>query len=119
MRALGILSLVATSGCSLLLDTNGASEADEPATVDAGADASPDAGAAGVYRSLVLSDGPVAYFRFEETSGATCKNEVPGSTVSCAYPASGIVRGGAGAFGAAVCFENRDALVTFIGPTEF
>ena len=87
--------------CGLLIDTSGLSDGAEPGTDGAtsgdggiGTDAAGDVaqtgdGATGVdssadaeadaprltYREVVLSDGPIAYYRLAETSGAVAKDE--------------------------------------------
>lgn len=100
-RAAFALPLVVLAGCSLFtsledFDGDGTGEADA-ATPDGlatandsgttpGTDGSADADASApttpseTYRAAVLADQPIAYFRFEETSGTSLKDETNGHT---------------------------------------
>lgn len=53
--------------------------------VEGGVEPRPDA-----YGIAVLADKPIAYFRFEETSGESPKNEIPGSAVSALVSGSDV-----------------------------
>jgi hypothetical protein len=93
-RAIGLTVLVLLAGCSLFTsledyDGDGAgggpdaspsdapvgpSDADAPADGGESADGGPDRSAR--YRAAIMADSPIAYFRFEEESGTTTKDEV-------------------------------------------
>lgn len=45
------------------------------------------------YRDAVLADSPIAYFRFEETTGTAAKNEIADSPVTAILPATGVTLG--------------------------
>jgi hypothetical protein len=95
-----------TSGLSNGADNADGSPALDSSVTDAPPDGSAeradaDTGAAmSAYEAAVASDGPIAYFHFEETGGAACADEL--RTLSCAYSGTGIVHGVSGVSGAAV-----------------
>jgi hypothetical protein len=116
------LAAVACGACSLLLDTgdttggpNDAGGADTSPAGDAGAESSTPADP---YAAVVLGDAPLAYFRFDDSGTGSCRNEVAGSTVTCAYPAVGTVMR-PGISGTSVCFTNLTSVVAMIGAFEF
>jgi len=94
-RAVVLGSVALASACSLLVDSGGLS-GDAPETRDGGdatatdgpsglpsdgsieaaSDAGPDVVAVHPYVAAVLADGPIAYYRFEETTGFAAKTEV-------------------------------------------
>src|SRR5690606_41928406 len=98
--AVVVLLGACSSGCALLFGLDGygpgSADPDVPAdgaadargTTDAGADAEPSRTAS--YQEVVMLDGPLAYFRFEEQTGTSCKNEISGSPVQCTYVAGSI-----------------------------
>lgn len=69
--------LVSPSGCSDEAQS-GAGGSTDPGGSNTGAPTSSGGatGAADAYRAIVLADGPVAYWRFEESAGATARDEV-------------------------------------------
>jgi hypothetical protein len=96
------------SACSLFTDLRGFSE---PSHGDA-APTSNDSGDAGVedsspsttdgesdapvtlpqdpYAKAVLADGPIAYFRLDDTSGSICRNEVANGAITCVFSDTGL-----------------------------
>lgn len=56
-------------------------------------DGSGDGGDGDRYRAAVLADSPIAYFRFEETTGTAAKNEIADSPVTAILPATGVTLG--------------------------
>ncbi len=132
---LGAASLVA---CSVLADLDGfsdgscgpecASDSGTPSDPDAtrplvpdGNDAASDAGVAGEPLSAaILRDRPIAYFRFEESSGDVCKNEISDSPLICSL-SSGSPGGlrlratGSGGSRVGVGLASADAAVVISG----
>ena len=53
---------------------------DAAASDGAPLDGTPEEGSAATdaYAATVLADGPIAYFRFSDANGSTCKNEIAG-----------------------------------------
>lgn len=119
--------MTSTVGCSLLIATNdladgtaaptleGGPAADAGGGDDGGAPPSSggDAGVSETYRSAVLSDGPIAYWRLNAPPGTSVlTNEVPGGP--SAVLAGGVTLGVEGAFGkdddTAAAFDGAGAL---------
>jgi Concanavalin A-like lectin/glucanases superfamily len=73
------------------------------------------------YRDAVLADGPIAYFRFDEMSGTSAKNEIAGSLVTAVYPASGVTLGAEGinASSRSVRLDLASAPVNVFNATSF
>ncbi len=137
MRSLLVGSAVASSvaGCSLLVPSDGLSGGDEVTrdasvapladatspsdggivTVDGG-DAT---GGTDAYRASIVANGPIAYFRFEESSGTICRNEIAGSPITCLYPPSNVTFGRPGAIGRCVRTDTDNAQLSVTGPTDF
>lgn len=138
------LTLAAASlvACSVLADLDGfsggncgpecASDGGTPLDPDAtrplvpdGSDAASDGGVAGEPLSeAILRDRPIAYFRFEESSGDVCKNEVSGSPLICSL-SSGSPGGlrlratGSGGSRVGVGLASTDAAVVISGTFPF
>jgi hypothetical protein len=70
------------------------------------------------YRSEVIADSPIAYFRFEGEQSAGCTNEVSPSPISCIYPADGVTRGVPGPVGRALHFDGTSQ-VALAGGLDF
>ncbi len=132
-RTLALSIVLAHVGCSLGADLSGFSSggSQENGPADAGAEASSssaeasalEAGEAGAatspYVRAVRDDGPIAYFRFEESGGQICANEIAGSPISCLYPSSKVTYGATGAVGRCARFEDFLVRTTLAGPTDF
>jgi hypothetical protein len=71
------------------------------------------------YSASVLSDGPIAYFRFEDAAGPSCINEIDGSPISCIYPTVDVTLRAPGADGAGHCLSADTALTNVFGPLDF
>ncbi|MDB4938467.1 MAG: Autotransporter adhesin [Labilithrix sp.] len=125
----GLVSLFATiaasgAACGSFGATNDVAEGGVGPSVDAGADAAPDAGSA--YAAAVLADNPVAYYRLED-DGATHGAGVLYEEVSKSYV--GAIRSGApsfqapGAVGKAIRFDGHSWIElpkqTLAGRTAF
>lgn len=100
--ALSCIFASALVGCSLFVDTGGLNDGSSDASIDAngsadggadgssdtgnGVDASSDANVVGdgssAYATAILADGPIAYFRLNETSGNTITSAVGSFTGS-------------------------------------
>jgi trimeric autotransporter adhesin len=96
------------------------------ASPDAGPEPIAEAGQDGAsvsdaYRDAVLADAPIAYFRFEDTSGAGARNEIAGSTVTCVLPAAGVTLGveGISSSRKAVQTDAAGAQITVSGAMAF
>ena len=124
-----LLGLV-VSGCSLIdLDglENGAgggaasatSATSTTATGVSSASVGTGGAAPGPYETAVLADSPLAYFRFEDSTAATCSNQLQGSGIACSYPDHGFSQGAKGTVGSGICFDSKDALLQFSGPLDF
>jgi hypothetical protein len=86
-------------------DTGAPGDAQSEATLD-------DGGVIDPYRTAVLADGPHAYFRFEESSGSVCKNEIVGSPVTCILPTTNVTLGAPGSGGSRRGVRLEDATAT-------
>jgi hypothetical protein len=73
------------------------------------------------YREAVLADSPIAYFRLEETSGTSAKNEMAGSKVTAILPSTGVVLGveGISPSRRAVQITNPTVQVNIFGAMTF
>lgn len=100
-RALLVSSLIVGVGCSLtavpdLSSGRGAADGGASPVVDGsdpGVEAAPGADASAGYRAAVLAAGPIAYYRFEEASGAAAHDERGGPD---AVLGAGVTLGAAG-----------------------
>jgi hypothetical protein len=122
--------------CSLLTSTDGLDTGAHPAGAEGGPGttsggagttsggdsggpgADPDGGArSSSYRAVVMADGPAAYFRFEDTTGNACANEVTGSRFNCVYGGTGVSRGAAGVAASAAVRVTPDSTINVSEPT--
>jgi hypothetical protein len=65
----------------------------------------------------VMQDGPIAYFRFEEQSGTSCKNEVAESPVQCTYTTGPFTLGAPGISGSSVNLGSTEARIDITIPS--
>lgn len=144
MRGRGSIVLIvmslASAGCALLLDGDSFTEgtkANAPpdggglseaaaspfvdasttdASIDRPADAADSGGGDGdALSSAVLAEGPIAYFRFEESSGSSSANLAPGGRGTCLVSPTS-VWGGAGVLGTrAAKLETTESIITISG----
>ena len=63
------------------------------------------------YSTVVLADGPLAYYRFEEGAGATTTNDSSGNDLHATDITNGVF-GNAGAIGNAVRFDQDGSILT-------
>jgi hypothetical protein len=124
----GINGLVACGSFGAADDGGGAPSTDGGATQSEGGTAqNGDAGGTpGVpttdgYGAAVLADKPIAYFRLEETSGVSAKNEVVGSSVTAILPQTGVTLAAEGISSGrhAVRLDDANAHVDVIGAPSF
>lgn len=115
VRHLGVTSFCAAAAACISFDglsggvrpgsDDGGGPTDAEPRVDDGSDgndASADSSRAEIYRSAILADTPIAYWRFEETSGAAAKDEM------AAFPGTFVLSptlGRPGLFGSAGAIE--------------
>jgi hypothetical protein len=149
--ALGAMAVVlaTNASCNLLVDTSGlagdaadasdvtaydgtrdgseAGAADAPTGAEtAVVEAAPDADGPDPYFIAVMSDNPIAYFRFSDPPGplgSNAKNEVAQSAISAQFPSTGITFRVPGALSdpreSAIRMTDSNAAVTLLGPTDF
>jgi hypothetical protein len=122
--ASAVAAIALVGACSLTTDLGGLSGGADPAdgasalpSPESGppldgatsSDAPADTGSAGAYAAAVLADGPVAYYRFEDSSDSNfAKDEVGAHPAN--VTAKGATFGGDGVAGHAVTFDGNAAL---------
>ena len=122
--AIGSAAALLVASCTLLTDTDGIAgiesargvdasrlqdaierDAPDPRVVEGGADAP----VVNKYRNAILADAPLAYFPFDEPSGAPLATDVVGAKVAAVFD-TGVTFGAPGIVGSAVGFGGTGYL---------